>query len=133
MTIQVKRVYDPPTQKDGYRVLVDRIWPRGLTKERANVDLWLKDIAPSTALRRWFNHDPDKWQEFQMRYFRELEQCADHVNQLKKRATSTRITLLYAAKNTEYNNAVALKSFLESHSTVAGTARSRLRPMRKKS
>jgi uncharacterized protein YeaO (DUF488 family) len=115
MAIQVKRVYDAPTHKDGYRVLVDRIWPRGLTKEQAKVDLWLKAIAPSTALRRWFNHDPHKWHEFQKRYFRELEQLTDHVGQLQKRAESTRITLLYAAKNTEYNNAVALKSYLESH------------------
>lgn len=115
MTIQIKRVYDPPTRKDGYRVLVDRIWPRGLTREQAAIDLWLKDIAPSTALRRWFNHDPQKWQAFRRRYFRELEQLAEQVNALQKRAASTRVTLLYAAKDTEHNNAVVLKSFLESH------------------
>jgi uncharacterized protein YeaO (DUF488 family) len=115
MPIEIKRVYDAPTQKDGYRVLVDRIWPRGLTKERAHVDLWLKEIAPSTALRRWFNHDPDKWHEFQARYFRELEQRTDLVAQLKTRAKSTRVTLLYAAKNMTYNNAAALRSFLDSH------------------
>lgn len=114
MTIRLKRVYDPPTGKDGYRVLVDRIWPRGLTKDRAKVDLWLKDIAPSTALRRWFKHDPHKWQEFQTRYYRELEQLPDQVQHLKKLAGSKPLTLLYAAKDTAYNNAVALKSFLES-------------------
>ena len=114
MEIRVKRIYDSPTREDGYRILVDRIWPRGLTKEQAHIDLWLKDVAPSTALRRWFNHDPDKWNEFQMRYFRELEQAASHLVQLKKRIDLKRVTLLYAAKNTEYNNAVALKSFLES-------------------
>jgi len=114
VTIRLKRVYDPPTGKDGYRVLVDRIWPRGLTKDRAKVDLWLKDIAPSTALRRWFKHDPHKWQEFQTRYYRELEQLPDQVQHLKKLAGSKPLTLLYAAKDTAYNNAVALKSFLES-------------------
>jgi len=112
--IRLKRVYDPPTGKDGYRVLVDRIWPRGLTKDQAKVDLWLKDIAPSTALRRWFKHDPHKWQEFQKRYYRELEQIPDQIQHLNKLAGSIPVTLLYAAKDTAYNNAVALKSFLES-------------------
>ena len=115
MTIQVKRVYDPPAGKDGYRILVDRIWPRGLSKEQAKVDLWLKEIAPSTALRRWFGHDPDKWHEFQRRYFRELERLPDQVDQLKKLVRRKRVTLLYAAKNTDCNNAAALKSFLGSH------------------
>ena len=115
MTIRTKRIYDPPAQTDGYRVLVDRIWPRGLSKEQAAIDLWLKDIAPSTALRRWFKHDPRKWPEFQKRYFRELEQLPEHVGHLKTRSKSTRLTLLYAAKDTEHNNAAALKSFLESH------------------
>ncbi len=115
MTIRLKRVYDPPTDKDGHRVLVDRIWPRGLTKDRAKVDLWLKDIAPSTALRRWFKHDPHKWHEFQTRYFRELEQLPDQIQHLKKLTGSMPLTLLYAAKDTAYNNAVALKLFLESH------------------
>jgi len=115
MTIHIKRVYDPPARKDGYRVLVDRIWPRGLTKEQAAVDLWLKDIAPSTALRRWFNHDPEKWAEFQSRYFRELQQLAEQIKPLRKRAESSPVTLLYAAKDTAHNNAVALKAFLESH------------------
>jgi uncharacterized protein YeaO (DUF488 family) len=114
MKIRVKRVYDPPSREDGHRILVDRIWPRGLSKDQAKVDLWLKDIAPSAALRRWFSHDPDKWHEFERRYFRELAGLADHVDRLKDLAKSSRVTLLYAAKNTQYNNAVALKSFLES-------------------
>jgi uncharacterized protein YeaO (DUF488 family) len=115
MTIHIKRVYDPPARKDGYRVLVDRLWPRGLTKEQAAVDLWLKDIAPSTSLRRWFNHDPEKWAEFQSRYSRELQQLAEQIKPLRKRAESSRVTLLYAAKDAAHNNAVALKAFLESH------------------
>ncbi|MEJ2552724.1 MAG: DUF488 domain-containing protein [Gammaproteobacteria bacterium] len=114
MKIRLKRVYDPPTPEDGYRVLVDRIWPRGLGKDRAKIDLWLKDIAPSTALRRWFNHDPEKWHEFERRYRRELAGLSDLLDQVKGRAKASRVTLLYAAKNTRYNNAVALKSFLES-------------------
>jgi uncharacterized protein YeaO (DUF488 family) len=115
MTIQLKRVYDPSTSQDGDRVLVDRIWPRGLTKDQAKIDLWMKDIAPSTALRRWFKHDPHKWHEFQTRYFRELEQLPDQIQHLKTLTGSMPLTLLYAAKDTVYNNAVALKSFLESH------------------
>lgn len=114
MKIQVKRVYDPPTPEDGYRVLVDRIWPRGLGKDQVKIDLWLKEIAPSTTLRRWFKHDPDKWYEFERRYIRELAGHAELLDQLKKRAKSARLTLLYAAKDTQYNNAVALKSFLKS-------------------
>jgi uncharacterized protein YeaO (DUF488 family) len=113
MAIVIKRVYDPPTQEDGYRVLVDRLWPRGLTKEKAKVDLWLKDIAPSATLRRWFNHDPSKWREFKTRYFRELNQHPELTGQLKKKAGSTRVTLLYGAKDTNHNNALALKEYLQ--------------------
>ena len=112
MAILVKRVYDPASEKDGYRVLVDRIWPRGLRKDAARIDLWLKDIAPSTALRQWFDHDPSKWREFKTRYFRELTRHEDQVNQLKEMSKAKRLTLLYAAKNTENNNAAALKEYL---------------------
>ena len=115
MAINVKRVYDTPADDDGYRVLVDRIWPRGLRKDEAQIDLWLKDIAPSTSLRQWFNHEPSKWREFKSRYFRELKQHGDHVDQLKKRSKTKRLTLLYAAKDTENNNAVALKEYLDTH------------------
>jgi uncharacterized protein YeaO (DUF488 family) len=113
MAISVKRVYDPPAENDGYRVLVDRMWPRGLRKDEAQIDLWLKDVAPSTSLRQWFNHDPGKWREFKTRYFRELKQREDQVDELKKRSRAKRLTLLYAAKDTENNNAVALKEYLE--------------------
>ena len=113
MPIKIKRIYDPPHCADGQRVLVDRLWPRGLSKERAAVDLWLKDIAPSAELRRWFSHDPDKWREFQRRYFRELKRLSEPVEALRKRAATGRVTLLYAAKDAEHNNAAALKTFLE--------------------
>ena len=115
MTVLIKRVYDPPMQDDGYRILVDRLWPRGLSKDKAKIDLWLKDIAPSAALRQWFNHDQAKWHEFKTRYFVELKQHADLINQLKKKAKSTRLTLLYGAKDTTHNNALALKEYLETH------------------
>ena len=114
MTFQVKRVYEAAAPEDGYRVLVDRIWPRGLTKEKAKIDLWLKDIAPSTAIRQWFKHDPHKWTEFQKRYFLELKQHTDYVELLQQRAQTAKVTLLYAAKEEKYNNAVALKLYLES-------------------
>lgn len=113
MAVVIKRVYDPSTQEDGYRVLVDRLWPRGLSKEKAKIDLWLKDIAPSASLRRWFNHDPSKWREFKTRYFRELNQYVELTDQLKKKAESTRITLLYGAKDTIHNNASALQEYLQ--------------------
>ena len=113
MAVHTKRVYDAPAEIDGYRVLVDRIWPRGLRKDEAQIDLWLKDIAPSTSLRQWFNHEPSKWREFKTRYFRELKLYEDQVDQLKKQSKAKRLTLLYAAKDTENNNAVALKEYLE--------------------
>jgi uncharacterized protein YeaO (DUF488 family) len=115
MAIVIKRVYDPPLQDDGYRVLVDRLWPRGLSKAQAKIDLWLKDAAPSAELRRWFNHDPTKWREFKRRYFAELKQHADLTSQLKMKAESNRVTLLYGAKDTVHNNALALKEYLKTH------------------
>lgn len=113
MSIDIKRVYASPAKGDGYRVLVDRLWPRGLSKDKAQVDLWMKEIAPSDELRRWFDHDPRKWREFQSRYRRELKQHADQVEALKKRAGRRRLTLLYAAKDDNCNNAAALKAYLE--------------------
>lgn len=112
MTTRIKRVYDPPARDDGQRVLVDRLWPRGLRKDEARIDLWLKDIAPSHELRRWFGHEPDKWREFKTRYFRELKQHQDAVDELKKLTKAGRLTLLYAAKDMENNNAAALKEYL---------------------
>jgi uncharacterized protein YeaO (DUF488 family) len=113
MSIEVKRAYEPPARSDGYRVLVDRIWPRGVTKDELEVDIWLKDVAPSTALRKWFGHDPKKWDEFRRRYARELEPHAAALRQLVDRAKSGRVTLVFGAKDTEHNNAVALKEQLE--------------------
>ncbi len=112
MSLHLKRVYEEPAGDDGYRVLVDRLWPRGIKKENAQIDLWLKDIAPSGPLRRWFAHDPAKWEEFTARYFRELEEREALLAQLREKAAHGRVTLLYGAKNAQFNNAVALKAFL---------------------
>lgn len=113
MTIQVRRVYAPPGRNDGCRVLVDRIWPRGLSREAARIDAWLKEIAPSDGLRKWFGHDPEKWTEFRRRYFAELEENEDALAQLVGMARGERLTLVYGAKDEEHNNAVALKDYLE--------------------
>ncbi|MGH8647339.1 MAG: DUF488 domain-containing protein [Gammaproteobacteria bacterium] len=110
--LQVKRIYDPPSAKDGYRVLVDRLWPRGLEREAARIDLWLKDIAPSDKLRRCFGHDPARWETFAARYREELAAQEPIWQELIKRARKRRVTLLYAAKDPERNNAVVLQSFL---------------------
>lgn len=111
--IGVKRVYAPPAAADGCRVLVDRLWPRGLGREAAHLDQWLKEIAPSEGLRRWFGHDPARWPEFKTRYFTELAGHAQAVDELLEKARSGRLTLLYGARDEEHNNAVALKEFLE--------------------
>jgi uncharacterized protein YeaO (DUF488 family) len=111
--LQLKRVYDPPSAEDGYRVLVDRLWPRGLKREAARIDAWLKDVAPSHELRRWFGHDPARWEEFQARYSKELMAQEVFWQELLQRARKGRVTLLYAAKDAHRNNAVAFKSFLE--------------------
>ena len=113
MSIDLKRAYDPPERSDGYRVLVDRIWPRGFTKDHLKVDAWLKDLAPSTELRKWFGHDPKKWDEFRKRYARELAPQSAALEQLVERARAGRVTLVFGAKDTEHNNAVALKEHLE--------------------
>ena len=108
-----KRVYDEPAKDDGYRVLVDRLWPRGLTKERAQVDLWLKAVAPSTALRNWFGHEPKKWTEFQKRYRDEMKSQAEAVATLRKLEKEyKKVTLLFGAKSQERNQAVALLKVL---------------------
>lgn len=100
-----------PEKSDGFRILVDRLWPRGITKEKAKIDLWLKDVAPSDKLRKWFGHDPKKWNEFKKRYFAELTNNPA-VEQLKKYIIKGNVTLLYSAKDENHNNAVALKEFL---------------------
>jgi Uncharacterized conserved protein len=111
--IKVKRIYDAPLKDDGYRILVDRLWPRGLKKENAVVDLWLKEIAPTTALRKWFNHEPEKWQEFKKRYFEELATNHFVGDVLKVYKNNPIVTLLFAAHDQNYNHALVLKSFLE--------------------
>ena len=113
VSIRLKRVYDKPTKADGRRVLVDRIWPRGLKKNEARIDQWLKEIAPSTALRKWFAHDPGKWREFKKRYSAELNDQREQVEQLARAAEKRTVTLLFGAKDTEHNNAVALKEYIE--------------------
>ena len=113
MKIQIKRVYEKPAKDDGMRILVDRLWPRGLSKEKADVDLWLKEIAPSTELRKWFGHVPDRWKEFQKRYHHELENNIESVSKLKELIKKGAVTLLYGAKDKEHNEALVLKEWLD--------------------
>lgn len=117
MTIRLKRIYEPVEEDDGYRILVDRLWPRGISKDNAAIDLWLKDVAPSTALRQWFNHDPEKWDEFKSRYFSELPDRSHYLQThiLIKLIRTKNITLIYSSRDTEYNQAVALREYLESN------------------
>lgn len=110
--MNLKRVYEKPEMEDGIRILVDRLWPRGLTKEKACIDLWLKDIAPSTELRKWFGHDPAKWEQFKELYHRELEANVEPVSLLKDQLKKGMVTLLYAAKDVEHNEALVLKEWL---------------------
>ena len=114
MDIRLKRAYEPSKKDDGFRVLVDRLWPRGVSKSSARIDLWLKEIAPSAALRKWFGHDPLKWDTFRARYFRELQKNPEAVAQLNEIIRNGPVTLLFAAKDQEHNNAAALKEYLES-------------------
>ena len=110
--IQVKRVYKPPATSDGTRFLVDRLWPRGVKKASLELEGWVKDAAPSDKLRKWFNHDPEKWDEFQNRYFAELDEKLGAVQPILEAARRGKVTLLFAAHDTEHNNAVALKEYL---------------------
>ncbi len=111
--IKLKRVYENPAQEDGLRILVERLWPRGLAKEHAAIDMWLKDIAPSPELRKWFAHDPDKWKDFCERYRKELNQKQDLITILKEKNREGTVTFVYAAKDEKHNSALALKMFLE--------------------
>ena len=113
MHINIKRVYEEPKKDDGERILIDRLWPRGLTKEKAKVDLWLKDIAPSTTLRKWFGHEPSKWNEFKKKYHDELKDNTESVNKLKEELKKEKVTLIYGAKDKEHNDAVVLKEYFE--------------------
>ncbi len=112
MAIAIKRVYEPAEQTDGYRVLVDRIWPRGVSKEAAHIDEWLQEIAPSTTLRKWFNHDPARWETFRTRYLVELREKSDLLASLAVRAKKGRVTLLYSARDEQFNQAVVLRDCL---------------------
>jgi uncharacterized protein YeaO (DUF488 family) len=113
LVIKVQRIYSNPKGNKTFRILVDRLWPRGLSKEEVKVDLWQKDIAPSNTLRKWFSHDKRKWDEFKTRYFRELEENSESLNMILDKVREESITLLYGAKETEFNNAIALKDYLE--------------------
>ena len=121
--IQTKRVYELPGKDDGARVLVDRLWPRGLSKDHAALTLWLKEIAPSEELRKWFDHDPERWEEFWRRYRAELAHNETALHQLRALAREGRVTLLYAAHDTEHNNAVVLAGYLRDHSQTGSHAR----------
>ncbi|TYP94823.1 Uncharacterized conserved protein YeaO, DUF488 family [Fodinibius salinus] len=111
--LKTKRIYEDYSKDDGFRLLVDRLWPRGVSKEEARLDKWIKDIAPSTELRKWFDHDPDKFDEFSKRYKGELTNRDKTVNYLLEKAEQKKITLLYAARDKDYNHANVLKEFLE--------------------
>lgn len=112
-SIQIKRIYEKISEDDGYRVLVDRIWPRGISKEEAKLDEWLKEIAPSSKLRKWFDHDPNKFAEFKKRYKKELDDREELLKQLVKKSLKQKLTLLYGAKDEEHNQAIVIKNILE--------------------
>lgn len=111
--IRLKRIYDPPSRGDGRRILVDRLWPRGVKKDEAQIDEWFKDIAPSDALRRWFGHDPDKWPAFKLKYQKELKARGELIRRIRSESRSGTVTFLFAAKDAEHNNAVVLKEQVE--------------------
>jgi uncharacterized protein YeaO (DUF488 family) len=110
--VKIKRVYDPVSPDDGKRVLVDRLWPRGIKKEKAQIDEWLKEISPSNELRKWYSHDPAKWAEFKKRYKKELAEKSELLKKIKAEAKKQTVTLLFSTKELELNNAVALKKIL---------------------
>jgi uncharacterized protein YeaO (DUF488 family) len=117
--IKIKRAYQPAEEADGFRILVDRLWPRGISKEKAMIDLWLKDIAPSNDLRKWFSHNVEKWSEFKTRYLEELKTkrtLMEHIKNLEKEKGT--LTLIYAAKDEEHNNALVLKDKLRGFKTI---------------
>jgi uncharacterized protein YeaO (DUF488 family) len=115
MELRTKRIYEKPLRSDGRRILIDRLWPRGVSKAAASIDAWKKDVAPSNELRRWYQHDPDKWTEFRRRYFTELDSNPDCVSELRASLGEGTATLVFSSKETALNNATALKEFLESN------------------
>ena len=110
--VRLKRAYEPPARDDGARILIDRLWPRGMTKKAAAIDEWFKDVAPSTALRQWFGHDPARWQEFRRRYADEVRQNPEHLDKLRDRARQGPITLVFSARDELHNDAVVLRDLL---------------------
>lgn len=114
MPIKLKRVYEKPSPSDGKRVLVERLWPRGLTKEKARIDEWLKDLAPSAELRKWFGHDPQKWVEFKKRYLKELTKSHGPVSKLAEECRGRTVTFVFASKEEKLNSATLLKEYIES-------------------
>ena len=111
--ISLKRVYEKPSKSDGFRILVERLWPHGLSKEKASVDLWLKEVAPSAELRKWYSHDVAKWKEFRRRYKEELKNKTNLLDDVRKRAEKEIVTFVYAAHDEQHNSALALKEYLE--------------------
>lgn len=115
--INIKRIKDEPKEEDGYRILVDRLWPVGMTKEKAKLGLWLKEIGPSNTLRKWFSNDVEKWEEFKKGYFEELKDKDELINTIINKSKEGTVTLLFGSKEQKYNNAAALKEYIESKST----------------
>jgi uncharacterized protein YeaO (DUF488 family) len=111
--LRIKRIYDAPTRSDGFRLLVDRLWPRGVSKKRAKLDDWMPELAPSTELRRWFGHDPERWNDFRQRYWAELARKPSLIKSIRDRLLDGRVTLLYAARDITHNQAHVLKQFIE--------------------
>ena len=118
--VRIKRIYEEPSPADGFRVLVDRLWPRGANRQEAHLGSWLRTIAPSTPLRKWFAHDPRRWQEFRIRYRAELRTHPTEMMQLRQRAALGRVTLLYAARDSQFNHAVILKEAIEQTDPISG-------------
>lgn len=114
MPVTIKRIYDDPSPGDGYRVLVDGLWPRGVSKERARLDVWMKQIAPSRELKAWIHEDLSRWDEFRLRYLAELESHRDELTELARRAKKQRVTLLFAFRDSEQNHAMVVREFVES-------------------
>ena len=117
MPIKLKRVYEKPNPSDGKRVLVDRLWPRGLAKQQAKIDEWVKDLAPSTELRNWYRHDPEKWTEFKKRYWKELDRNPGLVSKLAEECRGRTVSFVFSSKEEKLNNAVALKEYIESQAS----------------
>lgn len=119
--MKIKRVYEKPAKEDGYRILVDRLWPRGISKASAEIDEWIKEIAPSTELRKWFNHEPEKFSEFKKRYKEELKTHVAELKKIHEISQKKKITLLYSAKDTQYNQAVVLLEVLQKFKQIKST------------